>query len=299
MILSFGSLNADVVTSVPHFVRAGETLASTSVALHGGGKGANQSVALARAGAKVAHAGKVGRDGGWMVESLAREGVDVTHIAVDPELLSGQAFIQVTPQGENAIVLSPGANGALGEADFTRVLGAFSKTDVLLVQNEISNMPTLLKLAAGKGMPVVLNAAPCVAEIAAWPLSAVRLLVVNETEGSILTGETEPDAVLRAATARWPHMAVLLTLGGQGAWWAFGSERHHQAVFPGPVVDTTAAGDTFLGYFLAAWAAGLAPVACLERAAAAASITVGRPGAAESIPQVREVDDLLRQARGR
>ncbi|MBN8218913.1 MAG: ribokinase [Spirochaetes bacterium] len=294
MILNFGSLNADLVFSVPHFVRPGETLASDGVALHAGGKGANQSIALARAGAKTAHAGKIGPDGAWMKSRLDQEGVDTRHVLVDDRVLSGQAIIQVNPQGENCILLSAGANGAITRGEIDGILSNYGRHDLLVLQNEISETAHLIEAARARGMVVVFNAAPCTPAVKSYPLSLLSLLVVNETEGADLTGETGVQAILDAAAKLWPETALLLTLGGEGAWFAHRQSRIHQGVFPAKVVDTTAAGDTFLGFFLAAWSGGASPQEALKRAALAASITVSRPGAADSIPTAREVDDVLR-----
>jgi ribokinase len=285
-----------VVFRVPHFVRPGETLLSDRVTQHAGGKGANQSIALARAGARVCHAGKIGRDGVWMKERLEQAGVDTRHIHIDEKVLSGQAIIQVDPRGENCIILSSGANGAITRSEIDGVLASFGRHDVLVLQNEISETAHLIDAAKKRGMLVVFNAAPCTPGVKSYPLASLGLLVVNETEAAELTGKTAPEAILQEASMRWPDTALLLTLGGDGAWFSRGQTRVHQPVFPTTVVDTTAAGDTFLGFFLAAWSEGKEPQEALRRAALAASITVSRPGAADSIPSAREVDEVMRDA---
>ncbi len=294
-ILVFGSLNIDHVYQVERFVRPGETLASAAYRRFQGGKGANQSVALARAGAPVFHAGRVGAEGIWLREQLAAEGVNVEHVLVD-DAPTGHAIIQVDRGGENAILLYGGANLMITAADVRRVLAQFGSGDWLLLQNEISAMPDILQAAAGRGLSVAFNPAPMTPDVHDYPLDGVSLFVVNRTEGAALAGAETPAAILEALHSRFPQAALLLTLGGDGSLYVNGAERIITEAEAVEAVDTTAAGDTFIGYFLAGLVAGQSAETALGRAAKAAAICVTRPGAAVSIPFHEELDNNLSAA---
>ena len=287
-ILNFGSVNIDHVYAVDHFVRPGETLAGTAYAQHPGGKGFNQSVALARAGAAASHAGRIGRDGLWLKDYLGQCGADTAYLAVG-DGPTGHAIIQVTPQGENAIVLFGGANRQVTRADAAAVLAHFGRSDYLLLQNEISATAEIMALAAEGGLTVVFNPAPMHPEIMGYPLDKVSLFILNEVEGADLTGETAPDLILRRLRERYPQAAAVLTLGAEGARYADARETAAAPALRVKAVDTTAAGDTFIGYFLAERMAGHAPRAALQTACKAAALCVLKPGAADSIPTRAEV----------
>ena len=287
-ITNFGSCCIDNVYAVPYFVKPGETLPCTGYEIHPGGKGLNQSLALAYAGASVRHAGKVGRDGAWMKDLMSDAGVDtsLTEIVDTP---SGHANIQVTPDGSNAIVIFGGANRTIGQADIERVLADTEPGDFLLIQNEISCLGELIDAAHRKQQRIIFNAAPITSEVGGYPLDKIELFIVNEVEGEALTGQTDPDAILEVMKRRFPNSRTLLTLGEQGAAWCDGDSKFDHAAFPVKAVDSTGAGDTFTGYFVAGFAAGKPLTECLELACRAAAISVTRPGAASSIPQLHEV----------
>ncbi len=289
MITNFGSCCIDHVYAVPHFVLPGETLPCTQYDIYPGGKGLNQSLALVNGGAEVRHAGKIGKDGRFLKDLLTESGVDTSLLEVI-DGPSGHANIQVTPEGENSIVLFGGANRQITVADLERVLSDCSAGDALLIQNEISELPELMKRADAAGQFIVFNAAPITAEVERYPLETISMFIVNEVEGEGLTGETEPAAILTEMEKRFPRAVTVLTLGEAGAWCSGHGTRHHQSATPVDAVDTTAAGDTFTGFFLSAWVDGASPEACLSRACRAAGIAVTRPGAATSIPKREEVD---------
>ena len=288
-ILNFGSVNIDHVYSVDHFVQPGETLGSTGYRRFPGGKGANQSIALAHAGAEVLHAGCIGADGTWLRELLAGHGVDVTWLQT-VETPTGHAIIQVTPDGENSIVLYGGANQSVSPADAEAVLADFGPADWLLLQNEISSVPEIMSLASERGLQIALNPAPMDDVVKSYPLKAVSMLIVNEIEGYALTAEKQPSAILDTMQERFAGAATVLTLGKQGAMYAAGSERIHVPAESVAAVDTTAAGDTFIGYFLARMADSADVESALRLACRAATICVTRPGAADSIPRLAEVE---------
>ncbi len=293
-LVNIGSLNIDHCYHVDHFVAAGETLSSLDYQRSVGGKGLNQSVAAAHAGMRVLHAGKVGTDGGVLTDFLEMAGVDVSQIVVMEDCATGHALIQIDPAGQNCIILYPGANMAVTEKDLDRWLSGCGPEDVLLVQNEVSCVPLAMKMARARGMRVALNLSPIKPELLTWDLAMADLLLFNEVEGEALTGCKEPEAILRALEGRYPQTELVLTLGEQGSVYSgHGRRTACPAVKVEDVVDTTAAGDTFTGYFLERWASGREPEECLCRASMASAIAVGRMGAAPSIPMASEVDAAL------
>lgn len=290
-VYNFGSLNFDHVYRVPAFVRPGETLASERFTTGCGGKGLNQSLALARAGARVAHLGCVGPDGAPLVELLARDGVDITGIR-PVAAATGHAIIQVDPAGQNAIVLHAGANRAWPAGGTATAFAAARPGEWFLCQNETNATEAMLAAARACGLTTVFNPAPFDSRAHAMPLGQIDWLVLNETEAQAWTGEADAEAAARVLLARAPALRLVLTRGAEGALYADRDRRHHQPAWPTPVVDTTAAGDTFIGYLLAALVAGDSTAAALHRAAAAAALCVGKAGAAESIPTHAEVAGL-------
>lgn len=293
--LCFGSLNIDRVYTVDHMVCKGETLSSAALHVNCGGKGLNQSVALARAGLPVFHAGRVGPDGAMLMDCLTAAGVDVSCVAQDADTPSGHAIIQVDADGDNCILLYPGANRRITPADADRVLSRFGTGDLLVLQNEISSLDEIIEKAHRRGLRIALNPSPvddALLHSAALPL--VDWLILNEIEGGQLTGETEPERICDVLLRRFPETAVVLTLGEQGAVYADKTLRCRQAACPVTPVDTTAAGDTFSGYFLTALLEGQTPQQALRLASHAAALTICTPGAAEAIPERARVERMLR-----
>ena len=215
-ILNFGSLNIDHVYHVASFVRPGETVSSLRYDRIPGGKGLNQSVALARAGAHVFHAGKVGSDGKFLVELLRRDGVNTDWVAENGSV-TGHACIQVDENGQNCIVLHGGANREITVDEVRQVLDAFRAGDWLVLQNEISCLPEIIQAAAERGLVIVLNPSPITPDLLKMDLSPVSYLLLNETEGKDFTGETQPQKIMAALLGRYPNLKIVLTLGGDGA----------------------------------------------------------------------------------
>lgn len=290
-ILNFGSLNCDYVYQVPHITAPAETLSAREMQVFPGGKGLNQSIALARAGAPVFHAGLVGEDGDFLVDLAQESGVDCRYLEKRPGR-TGHAIIQVEDSGQNAILICGGANQLVDEPMIRRVLADFGPGDLLLAQNEVSGLPLMLSLASDRGMTVALNPSPC-GDLPQADLSMVDWLILNEVEGAALSGETEIAAMPDALRRRYPRANILLTLGAEGAICLTGEERHFQPAIPVKTVDTTAAGDTFTGYFLAAVTGGQTIPEALLLAARAAAMAVSRPGASSSIPTRQEVENRL------
>lgn len=301
-VLCFGSLNIDYTYRVDHFVKKGETLASDSLHVFSGGKGLNQSIALARAGLSVCHAGAVGEDGGFLLDVLSQSGVDTENIAVLKDIRTGNAIIQNDRDGDNCILLYGGANQAVTREHVDQVLARFGSGDYLVLQNEISEIPYIVEKAHGIGMKIVLNPSPMNEKIREIPLEFVDYFLLNEVEAGQLLGKeavagadvkagggVDGEALAAELLARFPDAAVVLTLGSDGSVYADKNERFFQPAYPVETVDTTAAGDTFTGYFLAGILAGRTVRAAMDLAARAASITVTRRGAAPSIPAIDEV----------
>lgn len=288
-ILNIGSINIDYVYRVPHFVQPGETLASQSFASGLGGKGANQSVAIASAGSQVTHLGKVSSADAWAIEQLSQAGVDTSLIETTTGA-SGHAIIQVDDQGENAIVLHAGANHELDVTRLRAALTANRDAKLLLMQNECNLLAESLQLAIELGLPCALNPAPMTSDINQLPLESLDTLIVNQGEAAALVGTDQTDKLVSELKSRFTQTRVVLTLGGAGSILI-----HKQQVYECPavateVVDTTGAGDTFVGYFLAGVVAGMSDQDSLHRASRAAAIAVSRPGAINAIPTLTELN---------
>ncbi len=293
-IYNLGSLNIDYVYSVEHFVRPGETLSASSLNRFPGGKGLNQSVALANAGATVIHGGLIGTEGDFLVAELKAHGVDVSPIET-VDCPTGHAIIQVDREGQNSILLFAGANHRFDSRYIRKVLDGAEPGDVLVLQNEINALEEIISLARAKGMMIAFNPSPYREDILRLPLADIDLWLCNEIEGKELTGKEEPDAIIAELSARYPGSSVLLTLGKDGALLRYGGKDYYQPIFPCKAVDTTAAGDTFTGFFIAMLTVGKDPAYALKTAAAASSVAVSRNGAAVSIPRLDEVLERMRQ----
>lgn len=293
--LNFGSLNRDMVYSVDHTVRPGETTASSKLEFFCGGKGLNQSIALARAGANVFHAGCIGNDGGDLIERLKENGID-TKFVKESNRPSGHAVIQVDKNGQNSILLFGGANMQIDDEQISDVLSEFKKGDRLFLQNEINNVDRIIAAASKKGMEIVFNPSPFGSEILSYPLDRISWFVVNETEAQELTGESKANKILSVFSEKYPSAKLLLTLGSNGSVCKDGEKTYRQDIFRVPVADTTAAGDTFLGYFFALIDSHGIDGA-LKYASAASAVAVSKNGASSSIPQLNEVEKFLRDYR--
>ncbi|MBR5379537.1 MAG: ribokinase [Clostridia bacterium] len=294
--LVFGSLNIDRTYHVSHLVRPGETVQASDMQLFAGGKGLNQAIAFARAGIQVQFAGAVGEDGQMLLDALTLNGVDVS-LVKRVKGPSGHAVIQVDQNGQNDIVILAGANGCIDESYIDEVLSGFGKGDAVVVQNEISCVPLILQRAHEKGMVTVWNPSPCNAGALACDMSTINYLVVNETEGAFFAGTDDVSGIKSRLRAMYPNTGLLLTLGEEGSFFReAGGKPYHGHVFPVKAVDTTAAGDTFMGYFFASLCRGKRLEDALHIASAAAGISVSRPGASASIPLLNEVEEAVQAA---
>ncbi len=288
-ILNFGSLNIDYVYAVDHFVSAGETIGSYGMDRNVGGKGLNQSVAFAKAGANVCHAGCIGSEGRFLTDYLNKVGVNTDLVKI-VDVPTGNAVIQVDKAGQNCILLFGGANQAVTESMVDEVLSHLVKGDMVVLQNEISRVDYILKRAHELGLTTVLNPSPITDELLGYPLDYVDWFILNEIEGRALTGKTEPANIMAEMRVKYPSARVVLTLGKDGAMYFDTEMSVSVPAGKGKPVDTTAAGDTFTGYFFTAIANGKTPTESLSLATRASDITVTRKGAAESIPYAWELD---------
>lgn len=288
-VLNFGSLNIDYVYSVDHFVRAGETLSSDRLEQFCGGKGLNQSVAFARAGSDTYHAGLIGVEGEFLRQMLVQSGVNTDLVRTVDGVSCGHAIIQVTHAGENCILLFGGANRMITESFMDEVLSGFAKGDLLMLQNEINGLPQIIKKAKDKGMTVAINPSPFNERITELDLTMIDWMILNETEGKEITGRESADDIISTLLSQYPHIKIVLTLGSDGAIYADREARASHGIFKTKVVDTTAAGDTFTGFFFSSVISGKTPAEALRIASAASAITVSRKGAAPSIPTISEV----------
>ena len=287
-VLNFGSVNIDITYRVPHFVRPGETLSARSVTRNAGGKGFNQSVALSRAGCEVYHAGHIGEDGAFLLELCRQYGVRTDYLT-QVDVPTGNAVIQVDDDGANCILLYGGANQAMDEAFIREVLSRFDAGDLLVLQNEINCMNRLIALAHEAGLKIAINPAPMNDAIAKESLALADWIILNETEARDLIGVEEPFAQLEALKESFPHSSFLLTLGVRGAICQTNGQTCTLGSCKVDAVDTTAAGDTFAGFFLAELVNGKTPEDALLTATRASALAVTRHGAAQSVPAMEEV----------
>ncbi|MCK0126804.1 ribokinase [Gelidibacter sp. F2691] len=286
-IFNFGSINIDNFYRVPHMPAPGETLSAQEYSVGLGGKGANQSVAVARAGSNVRHIGAVGPEGGWCVEALKEAGVDVSHVA-SLGVATGHANILVDANGENQIIIYSGANTALTTTLIEGALKNAGSGDTLILQNETSLTAEAAKMAQDRKMRVIYSAAPFMADAAKRMLPVTDMLVLNEIEAQQLT------EALGVALAELEVPVVLITKGADGAvWMENGVETAQMPAFPVTPVDTTGAGDCFIGYVAAGLDQGMAPEDAMRLGAAASAIIVTRFGTADAIPTRDEVDRFL------
>lgn len=289
-VLNYGSLNIDNVYSVEHFVRGGETLSSSKMEIFSGGKGLNQSIALSKSGVEVWHAGAVGEsDGEFLLRQLEEAGVNVSLVAHTTGK-TGHAIIQRDMEGQNCILLYGGANQEITKEQVDQAMSHFEEGDFLVLQNEINEIGYIMEKAHEKGMKIVLNPSPMDEKIGTYPLEYVDYFLLNEIEaGDICKENGSGEELIRKLSQKFPGAKIVLTLGGDGSMYKDGDEILTQPIYKVPVVDTTAAGDTFTGFFIGGLMRGESPKEALDHAAKAAAIAVSRAGAAPSIPDRSEL----------
>lgn len=288
-ILNFGSLNIDKVYAVEEIVKGGETIDSVSFSESVGGKGLNQSIAVAKAGGNIMHAGCVGKDGEILLQALKDNNVD-TSLIKTVETASGQAIIQVDKHGQNCIILFHGANYEVDKAYIDEVMQDFAQGDILILQNEISNIDYIIEVAKAKQMKIYLNPSPINENLNKYNMQAIDGIFVNEHEGAYLADKEKVEEILDSLANKYPELEIILTFGDKGAYYRHKDINIFQPAYKVDAVDTTAAGDTFTGYFIALRQQGKSIEESLQKASKASSITVSRKGASISIPKIAEVD---------
>lgn len=290
-VLNIGSLNIDYVYSVDHIIGGGETQSTLDREIYLGGKGINQSIAVSKAGVRIYHAGLIGEDGDMFIEACKEYGVNYDFIRTI-DVGTGHAIIQVDKNAQNSILLYGGANQQFTEKFIDEVLSNFDRGDILMLQNEINKMPYIIDCAYDRGMQIVLNPSPYNEKLEACDMSKVSYLIINEVEGAQISGgQSDPDAIIDTLLEKYPDMRIVLTLGEKGAVYSDNKKRICQDAYKVQAVDTTAAGDTFTGYFIAGLVEGLPVEKIMRRASKASAIAVTRNGAIMSIPTCDEVID--------
>ncbi len=290
-IINIGSINIDHVYTLDHFVNPGETISSHAYQVFPGGKGFNQSLALARCGANVFHAGKIGSEGKWLKDYLQQNKVN-TSLLEKSSQATGHALIQVIPSGENAIIIHGGANKDLDESFIESVLSKLDPGDFLLLQNEVNSVDKIIHRCLELDVQIVFNPAPMTDKVMDYPLHLVDTLILNQVEASALGGTGEMNKVLSKLSSRFPKAAIVLTLGTEGVIYHRDQETIQIPAKKVSAVDTTAAGDTFIGFLLGEIMAGKNIQSALQTAVTAAAICVTRQGAATSIPTYQAVTEF-------
>lgn len=295
-VLCFGSLNIDYTYKVPHFVKKGETLASERLQVFGGGKGLNQSVALAKAGTEVYHAGSIGQDGMFLLDMLKDAGANTDFVKILDTVRTGNAIIQNDKSGDNCIILYGGANQAITREQVDEVMSHFESGDYLVLQNEINELGYIVEKAHEKGMIIVLNPSPMNEKILALPLDVINYFILNEVEAAQILGKEEKgeeswEQIADDLLKKFPQATIVLTMGSEGSVFKNQKETVCQSIYKVQAVDTTAAGDTFSGYFIGGILGGLSAKEAMDQASKASAIAVTRKGAAPSIPLLAEVQN--------
>lgn len=288
-VLCFGSMNIDYTYYVDQFVSEGATILASNMSTFCGGKGLNQSIALSRGGAQVWHAGVAGTGSAILLDALKQDGVKLDYLEITEDIPNGQAIIQVDKAGRNCIIVYPGSNGKVTEGYADSVLAHFDAGDCIVLQNEISNLEYIIRAAKEKGMTVFLNPSPITEELTGELLRRADYLILNEVEGKALTGKEDFYEILDAFGTLCPETKIVLTVGKQGVLYRDKTQILSHSIYLVPVEDTTAAGDTFSGFFIAGISRGLDAAEALRYASMAAAICVSRKGASPSIPTLEEV----------
>lgn len=289
-VLNYGSLNIDYVYEVDHFTRAGETQSSFSLEIYSGGKGLNQSIALAKSGVKVWHAGVVGaKDSDMLLNQLEETGIN-TDLIRKKEGQSGHAIIQKIQNGQNCILIHGGSNQNITKADVDETLLQFEEGDYILLQNEINQIAYIMESAHEKGMKIIFNPSPLNEKIKTYPLQYVDYFMLNEVEAQDLCGSSGTDKeLIEKLTKIFPDAKIVLTLGEKGSIYKDKEQQIFQPIVHVVAVDTTAAGDTFTGFFIGSIISGKKEEEAMKIAAKASAISVTRSGAGVSIPSMEEV----------
>ncbi len=294
-VLNFGSCNIDYVYLLSHFVNSGETTNAHNMAQSLGGKGFNQSIAIAKSGEKVYHVGNIGQDGAAFRSELEKLNINVDFLkTVDAP--TGHAIIQVNDKGENCIIIYSGANFCVTEDFVDDVISNFEKDDIIVLQNEINNLEYIVSAAYKKGMKICLNPSPFNDVIETLDFNKLYAIFINEVEGYQLTGKKIPKEILSCLGEKYNNLKIVLTLGSKGSMYYSPAteEEYICPAFNVKVEDTTSAGDTFLGYFIYGLINELNIEEVLKIASVASALAVSKKGSSNSIPEISEVKKALK-----
>ena len=278
------------------FVKKGETLSAKELNVYTGGKGLNQSIALARAGVETYQAGAIGTDGMFLLEQLKEAGVKTDLVKILDDVRTGNAIIQNDDEGDNCIVLFGGANQAITKEQVYEVFKDFTNEDYLLIQNEINELSYIVEKAKEEGMKIILNPSPMNEKIMKLPLDQIDYFILNEIEAMQILKMDKPEEIDGKYIAsllheRFKDATIVLTLGSEGSVCISDDEYVEQSIYKVKAIDTTAAGDTYTGYFIAGILNGKTIKESMDIASKASAIAVTRQGAAPSIPVLEEVEE--------
>jgi ribokinase len=291
-ILNFGSINIDLIFRVDHIVAPKETISSSSLVQSSGGKGANQSVAVAKCSlAEIYHAGLIGPEGLWLKEKLNSYNVDTTYIKQIEEP-TGQAIIQLDKKGQNSIVLYGGANQKFTKKWIDEVLEDFPANNWIMIQNETNHLDYIIDKAKEKNHKICFNPAPFDNSFFSLPINKIDLLIVNEIEAEQAIGESGVVVALNQLANKYQGTTIVITCGSDGVLYSANGNTGTFGTWKVPVVDTTAAGDTFIGYFLASYLKYDDIDKAIELASRASNITIMNKGAIDTIPTLNQLDQV-------
>ena len=291
-ILNFGSCNIDYVYKLDHIVTVGETETSNQLEIFPGGKGLNQSIAIAKSWSEVFHAGYIGFDGTMLLDTLKENKVNIS-LLKKVEQKNGHAIIQVNKNAENSIFLYPGSNNIISKEYIDGVFNHFGNDDVLLLQNEINNIDYIINIGHEKNMCIILNPSPITESIFNIDFNKLSYLILNEIEAEKISKKSTVEDCLSFFKDTYPNLKVVLTLGKNGSVYQDQNQRIYHPIFEVKAVDTTAAGDTFTGFFINGITRGDDYSTILKRASCASALAVSKNGAAPSIPDYSEVNKAL------
>lgn len=287
-VLCFGSANLDHVYKVDHFTVPGETQGCLEYNIKCGGKGVNQAIAMALAGNDTYFAGIIGSDGGLLKDALVDKGVHIDYMKISNKP-TGHAIIEVDQSGQNHILLYGGTNKEIDFEYIDEVLSHFSKGDIVVLQNEINNVPYIIERCYEKEMKIFFNAAPYDIAVKNYPIEKLTWLVVNETEGATLSNEEDYEKIIQTLKQKYPHTHILFTMGKEGSRVLTDKEDIKVEALKVNAVDTTGVGDTYIGYFVRGIVEEMPLLETAQMATKASAIAVTRFGAVDSIPNYEEV----------
>lgn len=292
-IIVIGSFNLDYVFNVDRFVRSKETMTSNGMTIHYGGKGFNQAIALARCYPETYFAAHLNHNERYLLPILEDNGIKTDYVTFVDEP-TGMAFIQVDQSGENCILLNKGANHSFKDADIDAILDGFTKGDLLVLQNEINNLESLIKKAKLRGMKLALNPSPLTENLLNINTNDIDFLLINEIEGEQLSKKIDPEEIIEILRDKAPNTSIILTLGSKGVIAYHEQTKYMQEGRKVEAIDTTAAGDTFTGFLLGMLMQGKNIDLALKYATYAASLSVICKGAFESIPKLNDVEESMK-----